>query len=155
MRIEGKRAGRIRPALVLLAGAAIVCATACYSSNYRKELAANTDLISELADKLADYCQAGFTIDKRQVSSEEMGEFYYALKKARGLSAATARASARASHRDFDAMLDAYAAFLRSADEYRLAAHPDPGRLAALIAQRRTVENAAARVRADLAREDG
>jgi hypothetical protein len=152
---DRKRAGLIRPAFFLLAGAAMLCAAACYSSNYGKELAANTDLISQLADKLADYCRAGFAIDNRQVSSEEMGEFYYALKKARGLSAMTARDSARASHRDFDAMLDAYQNFVRNADEYRLTGARDPERLAALMAQHQMVEDAAAKVRADLARERG
>ncbi|MGC1341679.1 MAG: hypothetical protein WA854_05100, partial [Candidatus Binataceae bacterium] len=67
---DGRRAGLYRPALFLIAAAAIACAAACYSSNYRKELAANTDLISELADKLADYSSAGFMIENRQVSSE-------------------------------------------------------------------------------------
>lgn len=152
---DRKRAGLSRPALFLLAAAAIVCAAACYSSNYRKELAANTDLISELADKLADYCNAGFIIENRQVSSEEMGEFYYALKKARGLSATTTRDSARASYRDFAAMLDAYQSFVRSADEYRLASARDPANLAALMRQHQAVESAAAKVRADLAKEKG
>jgi hypothetical protein len=155
LRIEGQRAGFCRPALFLIAGAAIFCAAACYSSNYRKELAANTDLISELADKLADYCTTGFMIDDRQVSSEEMGEFYYALKKARGLSATTARDSARASYRDFDAMLDAYQSFVRNADEYRLAGARDPAKLAALMQQHQAVESAAAKVREDLAKEKG
>ncbi len=151
---ERKRAGLIRPALFFFAGAAILCAAACYSSSYRKELGANTDLISELSDKLADYCRADFAIDNRQVSSEEMGEFYYALKKARGLSAMTTRESARASHRDFDAMLDAYQLFARNADEYRLAGGRDPARLAELMRQHQKVEAAAAKVRADLVREN-
>jgi len=155
LRIEGQRAGGIRPAFFLLACAAILCVAACYSSNYRKELAANTDLIAQLADKLADYCSAGFAIDKRQISSEEMGEFYYALKKARGLSATTTNDSARQSHRDFDAMLDAYQSFVRDADEYRLAGRRDPTKLAELIRQHQNVEAAAAKVRADLAAEDG
>lgn len=152
---DGKRAGLYRPALFLIAGAAILFAAACYSSNYGKELAANTDLISELADKLADYCSAGFMIDNRQVSSEEMGEFYYALKKARGLSATTTRDSSRGSYRDFDAMLDAYQNFVRNADEYRLAGTRDPAKLAALMRQHQAVESAAAKVRADLAKEKG
>ncbi|MHB8381540.1 MAG: hypothetical protein ACYDC3_04260 [Candidatus Binataceae bacterium] len=154
MRIEGQRAGRIRPALLLLAGAAMLCVAGCYSSNYRKELAANTDLIAQLADKLADYCRAGFTVGNRPVSSEEMGEFYYALKKARGLSATTASDSARASHRDFDAMLDAYRDFVRGADQYRIAGSRDPAKLAALMGQHQKVEDAAAKVRADLAAEN-
>ncbi|MGH7780307.1 MAG: hypothetical protein ACREQR_10820 [Candidatus Binataceae bacterium] len=149
---DAKRAGLFRPALFFLAAAATLCAAACYSSNYRKELGASTDLISELSDKLADYCHADFLIDNRPVSSEEMGEFYYALKKARGLAAMT-HGSARVSHRDFDAMLDAYHIFLRNADEYRLVGARDPARLAALMMQHQAVEAAAAKVRADLANE--
>ncbi len=152
---DGMRAGLSRPAIFLLAAAAILSAAACYSSNYRKELAANTDLISELADKLADYCTAGFIIENRQVSSEEMGEFYYALKKARGLSSTTTRDSARASYRDFAAMLDAYQSFVRNADEYRLASVRNPAKLAALMRQHQAVESAAAKVREDLAKEKG
>jgi len=129
-------------------------ASSCYSTSYRREMAANADLIANLADKLADYCQAGFAIDGRQVSSEEMGEFYYALKKARGFSTMRHDESDRASYRNFEVMLDQYAAFVHSADEYRIGGHTDSGKLAALIQQRDAVEQTASRVRADLASED-
>jgi hypothetical protein len=149
------RAGTVRPAILLIFAAALLVTAGCYSSSYREEVAANTDLIAQLADKLADYCRAGFTIDNRPVSSEEMGEFYYALKKARGVSAITASDSTRISHRDFDAMLAAYQDFLRSADQYRLSGARDETRLAALVREHQAVEAAAAKVRADLANEGG
>ncbi len=145
------RAGDWRlPAFVLMLAACAAIAASCYSSSYQREMAANVDLISGLADKLADYCKAGFTVDDRQISSEEMGEFYYALKKARAFATMSRDKSNQASYRDFSAMLDEYAAFVRSADEYRLGGHDDPSKLVALVAQHRAVEQRASRVRYDL-----
>ncbi|HEY6417967.1 MAG TPA: hypothetical protein VIX59_03105, partial [Candidatus Binataceae bacterium] len=73
----------------MLCAVAAVTVSSCYSSNYHQEIAANIALISDLSDKLADYCDAGFVLGGRPVSSEEMGEFYYALKKARATAAMT------------------------------------------------------------------
>ncbi len=55
----------------------------CYSSNYRREMLASVALVSSLSDKLADYCREDFIVEGHPLSSEEMGEFYYGLKKAR------------------------------------------------------------------------
>ncbi len=143
----------MRSAIVLVAWAICIGAAGCYTSSYRKELAANTDLISQLGDKLSDYCRAGFLIGNRPVSSEEMGEFYYALKKAREFSAMTASRSTLKSHRDFDAMLSKYEDFLRSGDEYRLSGARNPARLDILMRQHQAVASAAAKVHADLASE--
>jgi hypothetical protein len=83
-----------------------------------------------------------------------MGEFYYALRKARGLAQMTAsREGARASHRDFVALLDSDEAFVRSADEFRLAGAHDPAVLAELVRQHARVRAARARVLADLRAE--
>ena len=151
-----RRAGKIRrPAFFLALIALAAFAASCYSSSYSKEMAANVDLIAGLSDKLADYCRAGFTIGDRQISSEEMGEFYYALKKARAFAHMTRSSADRASYRDFATMLDRYAAFVHSADEYRLSARADSAKLGGLLAQRNAVEQAASQVRADLARERG
>jgi hypothetical protein len=139
------RAGIRRPALFALT--LCVLAAACYSSSYRKEIAANTALLSDLSDKLNDYCTAGFALSGRQVSSEEMGEFYYALKKARSWSAMSAGAGARPSYRAFTELLGAYEVFLRDADQYRLARDRSPARLAVLAQEHATV---AARARAVL-----
>ncbi len=146
------RAGLVRPAL-FAALAAAVCA-GCYSSNYGRALGANVALVAELSDKLADYCRAGFMLDGRAVSSEEMGEFYYALRKARAYDSITRADANRRSHRDFGRMLDAYAAFVRAADEYRLAGTHDPAKLAALLADHDEVRRIAAQVSADLAAGD-
>jgi hypothetical protein len=147
------RAGLLRPALfAALVGA--LCAAGCYSSNYRRELGANVSLISELSDKLADYCRAGFMLDGRAVSSEEMGEFYYALRKARAYDTITRGDAKRRSHRDFGRLLDAYAAFVHAADEYRLAGAHQPGALDAVLARHAEVRRAAAQVSADLAAGD-
>ncbi|MGO9606918.1 MAG: hypothetical protein ACLQAT_26600 [Candidatus Binataceae bacterium] len=152
--IDTARAGGFRrPAFFLMLAAMMAIAASCYSTSYRREMAANVDLIANLADKLADYCQARFVVDGRPVSSEEMGEFYYALKKARGFSTMRHDKSDRASYRDFEVMLDQYAAFVHSADEYRIGGHADSEKLAVLIQQRDPVEQTASRVRADLASE--
>jgi hypothetical protein len=147
------RVGLLRPALfgAMLAAA---CAAGCYSSNYRRELGANVALIADLADKLSDYCRSDFTVSGRSVSSEEMGEFYYALKKARAYAAMTHNDASRRSHRDFERMLAAYAAFVRAADEYRLAGARDPAKLQALLARHDSVSRLAAQVSADLAAGD-
>lgn len=152
---EATRAGSVsRPALYLLFAMGVLLAASCYTSSYQREMAANTDLIEELADKLGDYSQAGFTVGDRQISSEEMGEFYYALKKARAFTNMQKDEANRASYRDFTAMLDQYAAFLRSADEYRLAGHADEAKLAGLNAQRNAIKSTASRVRSELKSEE-
>ena len=105
-------------------------------------------LLSELADKLNDYCQAGFVVGERPVSSEEMGEFDYALAKARAWAAMTQRsAGERPSYREIVNLMDTYEAFVRDADQYRLAHLRDPARLAALAREHDAV---AARARAVL-----
>jgi len=117
-------------------------------------MTANTELIAELADKLADYCEAGFMVDGRAVSSEEMGEFYYALKKARAFATMRKADSGRPSYREFVRMLDQYSAFVHSADLYRIESRRDGARLSALKAQHQAVEAAAARIRAELISEN-
>ena len=62
-------------------------------------MAANASLLSDMSDKLADYCRTYFKLDDRQLSSEEMGEFYYAFNKANAFSSSTPREASRASHR--------------------------------------------------------
>jgi hypothetical protein len=93
------RAGHRRP-VFFLALAALAATAACYSSDYGRTMAANVALLSDLSDKLADYCRSDFKLDDRQLSSEEMGEFYYAFNKANAFSSSTPRESSRASHRD-------------------------------------------------------
>jgi hypothetical protein len=147
------RAGLLRPA-PFVALLAATFAAGCYSSNYRRELGANVALLSELSDKLADYCRAGFVLGDRAVSSEEMGEFYYALKKARAYDEITRADAGRRSHRDFERMLDAYDAFVRAADEYRLAgAHAAENR-DALVVLHDQVKRDGAQVTADLVADD-
>jgi hypothetical protein len=148
------RAGTLgRPAFYLMLAGMLALVAACYSAGYRKEMAATVDLLSGLTDKLADYCGAGFKVDDRRISSEEMGEFYYALNKAQAFRAMWRGLAQRPSYRDFSTMLEQYAAFVHSADEYRLADRVDPAQLAALIAQRDAVQKTASRVRAELASE--
>jgi len=148
------RAGALgRPVFYLMLAGTLALVTACYSAGYRKEMAATVDLLSGLTDKLADYCTAGFAVDERQISSEEMGEFYYALNKAEAFRTMRRAEAQRPSYSDFITLIEQYAAFVHSADEYRLAGHPDPVQLAALIAQRDAVRKTASRVRSDLASE--
>jgi len=148
------RAGALgRPVFYLMLACTLALVAACYSAGYRKEMAATVDLLSGLTDKLADYCAAGFRVDDRQISSEEMGEFYYALGKAEAFRAMRRAQTQRPSYRDFSTLLEQYAAFVHSADEYRLAGRPDPVQLARLITQRDAVRKTASRVRTDLASE--
>ena len=138
--------------------AIVLCAAvaACYSTSYRKEAAANTALLSELADKLNDYCQAGFMAGQRPLSSEEMGEFDYALKKARSWAAMTQRAAGdRPSYRALGELMNAYEAFVRDANEYRLARVRDPARLGALAREHEAVASRARAVLVALAQEEG
>lgn len=149
------RAGALgRPVYYLMLAGAVALAASCYSAGYRKEMAATVDLLSGLTEKLADYCRVGFRVDDRQVSSEEMGEFYYALNKAQAFRALRRSQAQRPSYHDFSTMLEQYAAFVHSADEYRLGGRANPVELAALVAQRDAIRVTASRVRAALASED-
>jgi len=147
------RRGPALPFLVIFAILGGLGAASCYSTNYRDGITVNVTLLTQLSDKLADYCRAGFVVNGRQVSSEEMGEFYYALKKARAFSETTAREQARESHRDFNRLLDAYEEFAHWADEFRLAGAREPAKLTELMARHQEVSAAAARVLADLKSE--
>ncbi|HTY54643.1 MAG TPA: hypothetical protein VMB26_05570, partial [Candidatus Binataceae bacterium] len=122
---------------------ALLAISACYSSSYRKGIEANVTLISDLADKLADYCRSDFMLDRRPVSSEEMGEFYYALKKARSFAAMNEALGDRPSYQKFRELLDAYQSFVRAADQYRLSGKPDPQTLEALMGREREVKRQA------------
>jgi hypothetical protein len=116
-----KRAGaHRRPAhFVILAG--VMLLASCYSSSYRRELLASVALVSSLSDKLADYCRADFVVDKRPLSSEEMGEFYYGLQKARAFERMSAkRRGSDASGAAFAGLVNAYEKFVTGADQYRL-----------------------------------
>jgi hypothetical protein len=109
-----------RPAhFVMLIGAMLLAS--CYSSNYRREMQASVALVSSLSDKLADYCRADFIVDRHPLSSEEMGEFYYGLKKARAFQQMTAkRNGSEGSAQAFEQLVEAYENFVRDADQYRL-----------------------------------
>ena len=114
---------------------------------------ANVSLLSDMSDKLADYCRNYFKLDDRQLSSEEMGEFYYAFNKASAFSSSTPRESSRPSHRDFVKLLNAYERFAHAADAYRLGGKPDPAALASLLSQHDQVRHLAGRVSEDLKNE--
>ena len=151
---DSTRVGALgRPVLYLMLAGALTLVAACYSASYRKEMAAGVDLLSGLAGKLADYSNAGFKIGDRRVSSEEMGEFYYALGKAQAVKAMWRSQAQRPSYRDFSTLLEQYEAFLHSADQYRIGGRIEPLELTALIAQGDAVTKTASRVRAELASE--
>jgi len=134
------RTGLVRSALPILA---LIAIASCYSSSYRKGLAANVALISDLTDKLTDYCRSGFMLNGRAVSSEEMGEFYYALKKARSFGAMNESLSDQPSYKTFQRLLDSYQGFVQAADQFRLNAKPDPPALEALMGREREVKELA------------
>ena len=116
------RAGASRRPVILLAIlAATMLVPACYSSNYRRETLASVSLVSQLSDKLADYSRANFKVDDHILSSEEMGEFYYGLEKARSFQQMTAhRGGASPSAAAFAKLADSYDKFVHDADQYRL-----------------------------------
>lgn len=129
---------------------ALLLAAACYSSNYDHEMTANLELVSDMCDKLADYCRRDFRVGDHVVSAEEMGEFYYVYNKASAFSASTPREASLNSHQDFNKMLTAYENFVHGADEYRLRSSPDPATLALLLSQCDQVKHIAGRVAQDL-----
>jgi hypothetical protein len=148
-----RRAGLRRPVFFLAIALAVVAVAACYSSDYRRTIKANVSLLSDMSDKLADYCRTDFKLDDRRLSSEEMGEFYYAFNKAAAFSSSAPREASRPSHRDFVKLLNAYERFAHAADEYRLGGKPDPAALASLLSQHDQVRHLAGRVIEDLKSE--
>lgn len=143
------RVGWRRP-VFFFAIVAVLSAAACYSSDYRRSMAANVALLSDMADKLADYSAADFKLDGRRLSSEEMGEFYYAFNKASAFANSTSRDAARSSHRDFVGLLDAYDHLVRTADSYRLSGQPDASTLASIRSAHDRVKALANTVSEDL-----
>ena len=116
----------------------------CYSSSYRREMLASTALVAGLSDKLADYCRADFIVERHPLSSEEMGEFYYGLKKARAFQQMTSkRHGDDASVQAFAQLVDAYEKFVRDADRYRIAQTHTPAELDALMKEHEEVERCA------------
>ena len=122
----------------------------CYSSDYSRQTTATASMLGDLAVKLGDYCRAGFKLGDRDVTSEEMGEFYYALKKARSYTLEAASNSNRQSYRDLTRLVEDYAKLLNNADRYRLAGKPDPQRLAEIMAAQQCVTSEAQAVLKDL-----
>ena len=143
------RAGaRRRPVHFVMLLAAATLLGSCYSSNYRREMFASVTLMTSLSDKLADYCRADFTVDRHPLSSEEMGEFYYGLKKARAFEQMTAKRHATdASGQAFSQLIDAYEKFVRDADRYRIAKAHTREELDELMKDHDVVEQRADEVR--------
>ena len=82
---------------------------------------ASVALVTSLSDKLADYSREEFIVDRHPLSSEEMGEFYYGLKKVRAFQHMTGkRSGSETSTQAFDQLVDAYEKFVSDADQYRL-----------------------------------
>ena len=148
-----RRAGLSRPVFFFAIAIAVFAIAACYSTDYRLEMSANVSLLSDLSDKLADYCRTYFKLDDRQLTSEEMGEFYYAFNKANAFSSSTPREASRPSHRDFIKLLNAYEKFAHAADEYRLGGKQDPAILASVLSQHDQVRHLAGKVSEDLKSE--
>jgi hypothetical protein len=145
-----RRPAHFVPHLTLMLAAAVLLAS-CYSSNYRREMLASTALLAQLSDKLADYCRAGFVVEGHPLSSEEMGEFYYGLKKARAFESMTAkRHASEASGEAFSQLVDAYEKFVRDADRYRLEQSHTDEELKALMAEHEAVRHRAKEVRRTL-----
>jgi hypothetical protein len=134
------RAGMRRLAWLGLFGCLGLAIAGCYSSDYNRQTAATASMLNDLGAKLADYCRVDFKLGDRDISSEEMGEFYYGLKKARSYAAVEAASnSTRQSYRDLLRLTDDYAQLLSDADRYRLAGKPDPQHLKEILARQQQV----------------
>jgi hypothetical protein len=144
------RAGGIRRPVIFLALIAFAIVSGCYSSNSRKELRATVSLLHGLSDKLGDYCTKDFVIDSRKVSSEEMGEFYYGLQKARAFQQMSAGRMPRDVSDRFAALVDAYEKFVRDADEYRLNTNHSQQQLDSLMTEHAEVASKSREVIASL-----
>jgi hypothetical protein len=144
------RVGRRRLAWLGLFFCLGVAIAGCYSSDYGRQTGATASMLRDLAAKLGDYCRADFRLGDRDVSSEEMGEFYYGLKKARSYAAEAASKSDRQSYRDLIRLTDDYAQLLSDADRYRLSGKPDPQRLKEILARQDQVSARAQSVLNDL-----
>jgi hypothetical protein len=125
----------------------------CYSSDYGRQTRATASMLRDLASKLADYTWADFKVGGREVSSEEMGEFYYGLRKARSFASEASSNSGRQSYRDLTRLTDDYAKLLSMADRYRLSGKPDPERLQSILAHQQQVGAEAQAVLKDLSSE--
>ncbi|HEV3111410.1 MAG TPA: hypothetical protein VGY99_13035 [Candidatus Binataceae bacterium] len=125
----------------------------CYSSDYGRQSAATASMLRDLAAKLGDYCRADFKLGGGDVSSEEMGEFYYGLKKARSYAGEAASGSTRQSYRDLTRLIDDYGKLLSDADRYRLAGKSDPQRLKEILDHQQKVSGEAQTVLSDLRKE--
>jgi hypothetical protein len=126
------RAGLGRPVL-FAALAAAVATGSCRMSDHRARIETNVTLLSQLSDKLADYCRAGFELDGRELTSEEMGEFYYALKRARLHAPQPGGAEADLVDKEYEEFLIAYENFVRAADQYRLSRERNAAALDSLM----------------------
>jgi hypothetical protein len=125
----------------------------CYSSDYSRQTAATASMLGDLALKLSDYCRAGFKLGDREVTSEEMGEFYYALKKARSYTSGASANSNLQSYRDLSQLVEDYGKLLNQADRYRLAGKPDQQQLAEIVAAQQRTTNEANAVLKDLQKQ--
>jgi len=143
---------RARPAWLGLLFCLGLLAAGCYSSDYGRQTAATASMLRDLSAKLADYCRADFKVDGREVSSEEMGEFYYGLRKARSYLSAAASNSQRPSYHELAQLIDGYARMLSEADRYRLSGKPDPRQLEVILADQRRVSAQAQAVLEDLSK---
>ena len=144
------RAGARRLAWLGLLGCLALSIGGCYSSDYGRQTAATASMLRDLSAKLGDYCRADFKLGGGDVSSEEMGEFYYGLKKARSYAGAAAANADRQSYRDLTRLIDEYAQLLSDADRYRLAGKSDPQRLKEILAHQEQVSGEAQTVLNDL-----
>lgn len=139
-----------------LAWLGLLCCLAlggCYSSDYGRQTAATATMLRDLSVKLGDYCRADFKTGGRDISSEEMGEFYYGLKKARSYAAEASSNSTRQSYRDLTRLIDDYGRLVSDADRYRLAAKRDHQQLKEILARQQQVSIEAQSVLDDLRKE--
>jgi hypothetical protein len=146
------RAGESRRPVHFMMLACAILLASCYSSSYRRETLASVALVGSLSDKLADYCRVDFIVDRHPLSSEEMGEFYYGLKKARAFESMSASSHAsEASGVAFSKLADAYEKFVRDADQYRINPAHTKEQLEELMREHEAVRQRADAVRTALA----
>ncbi len=154
MRRTITRAGAYRrPAFFLALALCAALVASCYTSGYKSEMKASAALVADLSQKLGDYCQAGFVLGGRAVTSEEMGEFYYGLQKARAFESMTRGQQQRPSRRKYAQLVDSYDKFVHDADRYRLSSSRTREQLDELMKERNAAAQLADQVTAALESE--
>lgn len=141
----GVRTVKVAPAAVLALAFLVLASTSgCFARRYPALMEKHLEVLTSYANKLTALAE-----DERTVPAQDWGEFTYPLERAREFARiARARYPDRASLRDFETALDAYAALVAAPDVLN-----GPGARERIAAAASSFAAAVAATRAALARE--